>query len=100
MSKLSDPGLQGERTHLAWQRTGLAYATVGAGLTHFADGLARWPGWIALFASVVVLLTGAHRYRHALQAVRGERAAAVPTMVLAAACASLTVGIGAAAVLW
>jgi uncharacterized membrane protein YidH (DUF202 family) len=95
-----DPGAQGERTYLAWQRTGLSFAAVGAGLIHFTGGLDRWPGFVAMIAGAAVLIRGRTRYREAIDGARGLRPTAAPVLVAAVAVATALVGSGTFFMLW
>lgn len=68
-----DPGLQAERTYLAWQRTGLAFAGVGALLLHsgLSDGtLLAVPGAGGLLAGALLIIRAQRRYRAISAAVR------------------------------
>jgi uncharacterized membrane protein YidH (DUF202 family) len=61
-----DRGLQAERTRLAWSRTALSFAAVGALLLHngitTGDPL-RWvPGLVGLCSSAATYLLGVSRY--------------------------------------
>jgi uncharacterized membrane protein YidH (DUF202 family) len=82
---VADAGLQAERTYLAWQRTGLSFAAVGALLVHAAGGvkhpLSDVPGLIGLAVGAVVLLRGLLRYRLAVEAARGQRSTAAGAAV-------------------
>ena len=90
---LADPGLQAERTYLAWQRTGLAFAAVGALLLHTSSQQHnRWvdlPGLFGLAVGALILLAALLRYRTSVAAARGERRAAVGGVLLAVAAATL-----------
>jgi uncharacterized membrane protein YidH (DUF202 family) len=61
-----DRGLQAERTRLAWSRTALSFAAVGALLLHNAittgDRLRGVPGLIALCSAAAAYLLGVSRY--------------------------------------
>jgi len=68
-----DPGLQAERTYLAWQRTGLAFAGVGALLLHsgLSDGtVLAVPGAGGLLAGALLIIRAQRRYRATSTAVR------------------------------
>jgi uncharacterized membrane protein YidH (DUF202 family) len=107
---LFDPGLQPERTALAWRRTGLSMAA-GAlvALRIFPELLGGWaliPAGVALLVAGMVLLAAHLRYRRdhrALVAARetGDRIAlsggALPAFV---AAATLLFGLLAAAFLF
>jgi uncharacterized membrane protein YidH (DUF202 family) len=61
-----DRGLQAERTRLAWSRTALAFAAVGALMLHSAwsthNRLHALPGIIALCSAAATYLLGVGRY--------------------------------------
>jgi uncharacterized membrane protein YidH (DUF202 family) len=95
--KVADPGLQSERTYLAWQRTGLAFAAVGALLVH-AGGrlhnvLAYLPGVLGLAVGAVIVFRALLRYRTIAAAARGEGEAASPRLAAALAAAAAILGI-------
>ena len=92
-----DAGLQSERTYLAWQRTGLSFAAVGALLVHAAGGvrhpLADIPGLFGLAVGAVILLRGLLRYRSIVAAARGEGSAASARVVAAVAAAATALAV-------
>ncbi len=61
-----DRGLQAERTRLAWSRTALSFAAVGALLLHANAStgyrLQELPGLLALCSAAVTYLLGVGRY--------------------------------------
>jgi uncharacterized membrane protein YidH (DUF202 family) len=61
-----DRGLQAERTRLAWSRTSLSFAAVGALMLHAGmssgDRLDQLPGLIALCSAAATYLLGVGRY--------------------------------------
>jgi uncharacterized membrane protein YidH (DUF202 family) len=61
-----DSGLQAERTRLAWSRTALSFAAVGALMLHsgLSTGgrLDELPGLIALCSAAATYLLGVSRY--------------------------------------
>jgi uncharacterized membrane protein YidH (DUF202 family) len=87
----AEDSLQGERTHLAWQRTGLSFAAVGTLLLHVtgrswqaADAL----GLFGLAAAAAMLLWTMWRYRRSLGPARSEPGAADPRMIAAVSTAA------------
>lgn len=82
---VADPGLQAERTYLAWQRTGLAFAAVGALLLHVSSQQAnRWgdvPGLFGLIVGASILAFALLRYRTSVAAARGERSTAAGKLI-------------------
>jgi uncharacterized membrane protein YidH (DUF202 family) len=72
-----DRGLQAERTRLAWSRTALSFAAVGALLLHSGvtsgDRL-RWvPGLIGLSCAAATYLLGVIRYHDTNRKVAREQ---------------------------
>ena len=59
-----DPGLQAERTAMAWQRTALGIGGVSALLLHYAAGaiLPSLPGALGLLTALGLLLVVEARY--------------------------------------
>jgi uncharacterized membrane protein YidH (DUF202 family) len=98
-SEIADPGLQGERTYHAWQRTALSFAAAGALLLQIGteDGrpLVQVPGLFGLATAGAVLAYGAARYRTAAAAARAERATAAGAQILLTTLAAAILGIGA-----
>lgn len=72
-----DPGLQAERTRLAWSRTSLSFAAVGALLLHngltTGDRLHGLPGLIALCCAAATYLLGVSRYHATTRKVPREQ---------------------------
>lgn len=101
MSKPYDPGLQGERTSLAWTRTALALALAGAVVARLTvERLGSIAVVISLAgvacAAAVALLAGA-RYRRTAASLHERGTVATDGRMLAlAALSALTAGIGAA----
>lgn len=81
-------GLQNERTYLAWQRTGLSFAGVGALLLHMAvtnhRPMAYLPAIVGLLIGAVVLGAAILRYRNIGTATAGRAAGPAPFIGLAA----------------
>jgi uncharacterized membrane protein YidH (DUF202 family) len=98
-TRVADRGLQGERTFLAWQRTGLSFAAVGATLLHFGGTAERCAsGVIGLFgvaAGGLLIAAAIPRYRHFAPAARGEHPAALPLAVFLTALTGAVLAIGA-----
>jgi uncharacterized membrane protein YidH (DUF202 family) len=68
-----DPGMQAERTYLAWQRTGLGLAAVGVLMMHSAvDGHPPLvvPGGLTLVAAAVLTARAQHRFRSTVALIR------------------------------
>jgi len=88
---VADVGLQNERTSLAWFRTSLSFAGVGALLIRVSVGLSRPVpaalGAAALALSGGTLLTSATRYRRADAGIRLRRPVPSPTRLLGASAA-------------
>lgn len=94
-----DPGLQPERTSLAWSRTIIAYAAVALLTVRIIDRL----GPIALVALAVtgvtcltIVLGQPLRYRAAVRSIGAESGSAAVRSVIATASATATVGVLAA----
>jgi uncharacterized membrane protein YidH (DUF202 family) len=75
-----DRGLQAERTRLAWSRTALAFAAVGALMLHsgMSTGESRdaVPGVIALCSAAATYLLGVGRYHTTNQKVAHNQSVA------------------------
>jgi uncharacterized membrane protein YidH (DUF202 family) len=91
------PGLQSERTYLAWQRTGLGFAANGALLLHAAiDGHRPLfiPGLATLAVTALLVGRAERRYRSTVATIRlgrspaDRRAIAVTAALTAALCLS------------
>jgi uncharacterized membrane protein YidH (DUF202 family) len=92
-----------ERTYLAWQRTGLSFAALGALLLHAAGGmhhpLASLPGIAGLVAGGVILLRALVRYPRLAAAARARRRAAPPVPLAGVAVLVVALGLAALALL-
>ena len=75
-----DPGLQAERTRLAWSRTALSLSVIGALMLHpFGRHLSLHqtiPGWVMLIFAGGIWWYGGHRYRMVVARVRAGRSIA------------------------
>jgi uncharacterized membrane protein YidH (DUF202 family) len=95
--RVADPGLQSERTYLAWQRTGLGFAATGVLLVHSAVRahhlLAYLPGVFGLAVAAVILLRALLRYRSIEAAARGRHDASSPRLTAALAAAAALLGV-------
>lgn len=94
-----DPGVQAERTALAWQRTALSLAAAGVLYLHATVGRA-WllvPGAVLLVVAAATLLAGWRRYERLHQQIQTGAPVAAPrplatlaaTVTLFSACAIL-----------
>lgn len=74
---VKDPGLQAERTRLAWARTSLAMAVVGALELHAGGGTAslvgRLPGALMVLLAAGCWGHGGRRYRRITRALAAGR---------------------------
>ena len=72
-----DRGLQAERTRLAWSRTALSFAAVGALMMHTGmstgNRLHELPGLIAVCSAAATYLLGVSRYHGTTHKVRREQ---------------------------
>jgi uncharacterized membrane protein YidH (DUF202 family) len=95
---VADPGVQSERTYLAWQRTGLSFAAVGAALIQLgADDMQRASQAIGLYGiavGIALLATAVLRYRHSVPAAHGDHPTALPMLVLLTAITTGILAIG------
>ena len=97
-----DPGLQPERTLLAWRRTCLALAVVAAALARFSGDTLGFTGAVLLGAGGVLgagwaYVRATRRYRHVHDRLVREDTLAGDGLAFAVATLSLLlVGIGAA----
>ncbi len=75
--RVQDPGLQAERTRLAWARTSLAMAVVGALELHVGGGTAslvgRLPGALMVLLAAGCWAHGGRRYRRITRALAAGR---------------------------
>jgi uncharacterized membrane protein YidH (DUF202 family) len=76
-TEVVDPGLQCERTSLAWRRTAFSFCVIGALLLHTTDGAAHWLSLTismpTLAFSVWAYRLSHARYRRAIASVRADR---------------------------
>lgn len=99
----ASPGLQRERTYLAWQRTGLSFAGVGALLLHTADRthhpLAYLPGILGLALGAVVLASALIRYRNPRRAVATDHPEPAALLLGLAAAGAAILGVSSLVVI-
>lgn len=98
-----DPGLQPERTRLAWSRTALAFLANGGLMLHAGHKLDHWawliPGSAVIATAVVVYGASAVRYRQVDAAVRARRPVAGQVPIALTAAAAVFVAVAAVVVL-
>ncbi|MEX1163402.1 MAG: DUF202 domain-containing protein [Nitriliruptor sp.] len=99
--RVFDEGLQAERTSLAWDRTALTVAGVGALLARAGGTVLPWAWYVAGAAFAVAaagLLLGRSRYLHRDASLRGDRTAPGPALIAAAGVTGVAVSLAAVAV--
>lgn len=94
MNELFDPGLQPERTRLAWQRTGLAGLVAGLLVVR---SVAPWAAVIVGGVTAVVLWLATAKLRRADDALMRAPARALPGAAALAAVTVATMVLGAVA---
>jgi uncharacterized membrane protein YidH (DUF202 family) len=96
---VADPGGQGERTYLSWQRTALSFAALGGALVHYgAEDHRPTYGVLGIFGlAVAAVLLGAAmpRYRFTVSAARGVRRAALAPLILLTTITATLLSVGA-----
>ena len=92
MSELFDPGLQPERTRLAWQRTGLAGLIAGLLVVR---SVAPWAALIVGVEVAVVLWLATAKLRHTDEILDRTQSPALPGAPALAAVALGTMLLGA-----
>ena len=92
-----DPGLQAERTAMAWQRTALGLGAVSALLVRQAGGdpLAAAPGAVGLLAAVALLVVVETRYLRTHRHVAEGTEAMGPRLVRALGWGTALLAVGA-----
>ncbi len=97
--RIIDAGVQGERTFLAWQRTGLSMAGLGAAIVHFGGAatqhISTATGLFGIAAGALLIALATPRYHHSIEAARGERSAVAPGVPLLATVAAAALAVGA-----
>jgi len=90
------PGLAGERTLLAYQRTSIALIVAAVGFAHFLDGgaLLMTLCLVLVIAGGVAAVGGHHRYLSVNRAIEtGEPLPSSPVPLLLTAALVITVGV-------
>ncbi len=95
-----DPGLQAERTAMAWQRTALGVGAVGALLLHHTGGrtLAAIPGGLGLVVALILLLATEQRYVRTLRHVESGRPATSRLLVRLVSGVTVVMSVSALAI--
>lgn len=98
MSEILDPGLQAERTWLAWARTGLSFAANGAlvvrsGFEEHNDALLAI-GLAMFVATTLFAVVGRQRHHHIVTAVRNHRNPMHYRLLALTAWTTIVAGIG------
>lgn len=92
-----DPGLQHERTALAWDRTGLALIITGALLVRAGappyDDLRHLPGYLAIGFGAVLFWWAARRYEIRRHALRGGASVVRPGLVRVIGITTIALGL-------
>lgn len=91
-----DPGVQAERTRLAWSRTALSFGAVGALMLHngmsSSNRLYELPGLVGLCAAATTYLIGVRRYHTTIRKVpRRQPMTSVAAVRILTALTTLTV---------
>ncbi|WP_436770721.1 DUF202 domain-containing protein [Yinghuangia sp. YIM S09857] len=97
-----DPGLQPERTRLAWSRTALAFLANGGLMLHAGHRLDHWawltPGAVIIAVSVAVYVASALRFRRVDDAIRSGDPVVGAAPIALTAAAAVVVSLTAAVV--
>ncbi len=96
-----DPGLQAERTQMAWQRTALGVGGTSALLMHVADRdlVVMVPGGVGLLVALGLLLVGEGRYSWTLERVQAGEPPLDHVLVRATAATAVALALCAVVVL-
>ncbi|MCF7550361.1 DUF202 domain-containing protein [Pseudonocardia sp. WMMC193] len=95
-----DPGLQPERTGLAWRRTTVSLAVVSLAGTRLLPDPVGLVGLAGLVAAIALLVLGERRYRRVRRALARDPDAAVAGGLLVPLTAATTLLLGAGAAVY